>query len=237
MTRQFEQFSYEKISKKLKNIGLVVLKTDETIEDESRRYFANKDVSLLHTRIEVEDEINEESLLSMENQLQQSLSFFPQGKAFDVIAYACTSGATIIGEDVVDTTIKKYANTRFVTNPLTAVRAKLKALGIKRLVYLAPYISSVSDTMCDRLETDGISIVAAGTFSESLDSLVTQISSDSIIAAVKKLAKDKNADAVFIACTSLKTEQVIIDCEQALKIPVLTSCATMFWHIEQCINA
>lgn len=236
MTREFARFPYEKIDKKLKNIGLVVLKTDETVEDECRRYFATKEVSLLHSRIEIADQVSEESLLSMESQLQESLSYFPNGKAFDAIAYACTSGATMIGENVIDHTIKKYANTRYVTNPLTAVRAKLKLLGSKRLVYLAPYISSVSQKMCDRLEADGISIVAAGSFYESYDSLVTQINSNSITAAVKQLAKDKQADAVFIACTSLKTEQVIIECEQALQIPVLASCPTMFWHIEQLLD-
>ena len=43
------------------HLGMVVLQSDVTIEDEFRRYFADTDLSLLVSRIPFEDEVTEKT--------------------------------------------------------------------------------------------------------------------------------------------------------------------------------
>lgn len=230
----FKKFTYQPHRFVVPSVAMVVLKTDETIEDEARRYFSDKPISLLHSRIAVADTISEESLLQMQGQLQHSLSLLPSGKRFEVVAYACTSGATMIGEDKVATLIKSHVSTRYVTNPLTALLAQLQFLGVKKIVYLSPYVSNISQRMSELIEANGVSVLAKGSFFEPHDKQVASISTESIAAAVQNLlAIAPSAQAVFIACTNLKTEQVVASCQQRYNIPILTSNASLFWHIEQ----
>ena len=77
--------------------GLVVLKTDETIEHEFRRFIPDDGVVMYHSRVESAPEVTPETLAKMREDLPRAVSMLPETAPFDVIGYGCTSGATVIG--------------------------------------------------------------------------------------------------------------------------------------------
>lgn len=73
-------------------LGLVVLRSDETIEHDFRRLLPPEQSALLVSRVHSEDEVTEAALASMENHMTSAVKLFPSGVRFDVVGYGCTSG-------------------------------------------------------------------------------------------------------------------------------------------------
>ena len=121
------------------NIGMIVLSSDQTLELEFRTMLDLEGVALYHARIPNEMDITEETLAKMEAELPITASLLPGSFNFNVIGYGCTSGTTVIGEDRVEKAIRTVHPGIPVTNPLTACKAALGALKLKRIAFLTPY--------------------------------------------------------------------------------------------------
>ena len=78
-------------------LGLIVLQADETIEPEFRMLTDFEGVALYHSRIPSDPDVTPETLARMEAEIPAATRLLPSGVDFDVVGYACTSGATIIG--------------------------------------------------------------------------------------------------------------------------------------------
>ena len=73
-------------------IGLIVLRSDQTLEYEFRQIFNLDGVVFFHSRIDNEMEINELSLKKMGAELPKAAALLPPSFNFDVIGYCCNSG-------------------------------------------------------------------------------------------------------------------------------------------------
>jgi maleate isomerase len=218
-------------------LGLIVLQSDLTIEDELRYYFDNTDISLLCNRIPFENEVNAETLKQMESHLQRTTALFPIDKTFDAFGYACTSGALHIGSERIAQIVGAERSCKAVSDPMLATKTALEHLGAKRIAYLAPYSVEVCQAMIDGFAEHGINVVAAATFNESQDKLVGSIAPECIAEAAIQLCKALNPesfDAVFIACTNLKAASVIPTIEHTVGKPALSSNLALAWHLAQC---
>lgn len=213
------------------NLGLIVLRTDETIEYEFRSMMPTEGVALYTTRIPCETEVTPEALGHMEAALAGSAALLPHSLSFDVIAYACTSAATVIGPERVAEKIRLGAKTLFVTDPLTAVLAACDVLGVRRLGFLSPYVPEVSAAMRDKLEENGRNIVSFGSFEEESDENIARIDRASIRDAALHVGAKGNCDAIFMSCTNLRAASLIPELEASLGIPVLTSNQALAWHM------
>ena len=236
MAYNFDTLPFTVISKNAReiNLGLVTLSTDLTIENEMQFFLGDGKKSLLHSRIKSKDEVNTSNLREMKEHFKECLSLFPPNHKFDVIGYGCTSGALMIGDQEIQKIIKSNIPVREVTSPLIAVKRALKFLNVKKLGFLAPYNSEISQKMCQELEEDQISILAAVTFDEPMDSIVGNISPQSILQALSELKNRDNTldlDAVFVSCTGLKCSSIISKAESQLKIPVLSSNSVLAWDM------
>ncbi|MEE2773315.1 MAG: hypothetical protein VYE27_00215 [Pseudomonadota bacterium] len=236
---------FTSISKKNREVrmGLVVLETDLTLETEMRYYLSTeekseKPISLIHTRIPCDDHVTEENLKLMETRFGGALSLLPKNYEFDVIGYGCTSASLLIGEAKIEKTVKSFVDTRHVTTPMTAVKRGLTALKVKNIGYLAPYLSEISQEMCDNLVLNGWKIGSAATFGENRDSVVGNISPNSIFSGVIQMKRAcKDLEAVFVACTSLKCSQIIDQIESELDIPVVSSNSAIAWDMARLSGA
>jgi len=223
-------FRYELSNDPRKILGLVVLQTDETIEDDFRRLMPES-ARLMVSRIPSAPEVTPESLGSMEQHLTASVGLFPGGLAFDAIGYGCTSGTAQIGPDRIADLVRSGANARAISNPLSALVAACEAQNIRRLAILSPYIESVSSRLRDVLSKHGIETPVFGSFAEANEAKVVRISGHSIQAAAHQLAVGATVDALFLSCTNLRTLDVIGPLEEELKIPVLSSNLVLGWHM------
>lgn len=216
----------------VKQLGLIVLQSDVTIEDEFRFYFADQPVSLLVNRIPFENEVNAETLKQMESYLGQTMSLFPIDTEFDALGYACTSGAMHIGGDKIAQLVSEHRICRQVSNPLDAAIAAFHAVNAKNIAYLGPYSEAVCSVMIDRFVEAGIQVSASASYHEPQDKFVGRISPQSIQRDAIQLANDNpDIDAVFIACTNMKCAHIIPEIEAQTGITALSSNQVLAWDM------
>ena len=213
-------------------LGLIVLQTDETLEQEFRQIFTARDVAFYTARVPSGADVTTETLGAMEFEIPQAAALLPPSLSYDSVAYCCTSGATVIGPDTVSQLVQGACDVAHVTNPLTAVIAALNALKVKRLGLLTPYIESVTAPMRDALCQHGFTVTNCVSFEEAEEAKVARIAPDSIAQAAL-VAGQGDVDAVFLSCTNLRTLDVIDDIEATLGKPVISSNQALAWHMAQ----
>ncbi len=215
----------------MRNLGLIVLKSDETIEHEFRSLIPHDEFVLHTTRIESDPVVTSQTLQLMEQRIPQSVSLLPEAPTFDVVAYACTSGATTIGPHKVSQAVNSILPNVKVTDPLTAIIARLNDVGARKIGLLTPYIPSVTDAMIEKLSQAGIDIAVAGSFYEANEEKVVRIAPASVHAAAVKLADSAHFDALFISCTNLPTLDILSQVQKRIGVPVFSSNSALAWHM------
>ncbi|KIC21852.1 maleate cis-trans isomerase family protein [Leisingera sp. ANG-Vp] len=213
------------------NLGVIVLETDETLEAEFSRMMAQEGVALYHSRIPMVPEIRPETLAQMQADLPASVRLYPSSLNFDVIGYGCTSASTVIGSDKVAEAVQSVLPGVKVTDPLAAIIAAGKALGVSRFGFVTPYLPEVSAQMRQKLEDAGFAIAGFGSFEEMDDRVVARISETSISEAAKRVAREQDCDAIVISCTNLRCLRVIPEIEEATGVPVISSNQALAWHM------
>ncbi|MDD9741015.1 MAG: aspartate/glutamate racemase family protein [Marinovum algicola] len=213
------------------NLGVIVLETDETLEHEFPRLVVRPGVALYHTRIAMVPEIRPETLIHMEAALPASARLLPPALHFDAIGFGCTSASTVIGSDRVALAVQRACPGARVTDPLAATIAACRALGVRRLGFVTPYVAEVSSLMRLKLELAGIEIAGFGSFEEGNDRVVARITGASILRAVEAVAAQTPCDAVFVACTNLRCLDVLAEAEARIGRPVISSNLALAWHM------
>jgi maleate isomerase len=211
-------------------IGLIVLASDHTIEHEWRRMLDIDGIAVYHSRIVNSPTITPETLKAMEAGLTAATDVILPGVPLDVVAYGCTSGAMVIGEDKVAERIRAARPGIAVTTPITGALAAMGALGARRIALLTPYIDRINQMMRGYIEERGVGVPVMGSFNNENDNEVACIAPDSLRDAAVELAQEKSVDAVFVACTSLRLAAVVEEIEQRSGKPALSSNHAMAWH-------
>jgi maleate isomerase len=211
-------------------LGLIALQADRTMEDDFRRLMPD-DVSLLVSRVPSGLDVTPQSLARMEGHLSAAAGLFPVGHRFDVVGYGCTSATAQIGAHAVAERVQAGADTRAVTEPVSALVAACGALELERIAILSPYVASVSDRLRDVLTARGIQTPALASFDESEEASVAQIDDASIVAATVELMAGADVQGVFLSCTNLHTLGVIEPLQAQLGVPVLSSNLVLAWDM------
>lgn len=211
-------------------IGLIVLATDHTIEHEWHRIMQLDGVALYQSRLYNSADINPQTLASMEKDIAPATALILPGQRMDVVAFGCTSGAMVIGEDKVFERIREVRPGVPCTSPITAAQAALKTLGARRVGLLTPYVKSVSDWMADYIADRGFDVTASTSYEHANDNEVARIDEASIRASVLEMGRSSDVDAVFVSCTSMRLASQVTSLEQAIGKPVISSNHAMAWH-------
>ncbi len=125
-------------------IGLVALATDHVCELDLRQIIPQDRLPLYVGRIGFAAEITVETLGAMRDGITAAASLILAGGRLDVLAYGCTSGTMVIGEDEVFARLRAARPGIACTSPPTAALAALKALRLRRIAVLTPYTASVN---------------------------------------------------------------------------------------------
>ena len=212
-------------------IGLIVLATDHTIEHEWRQLLHGLDgVAFFESRIMNSADINPETLAAMEADMTACTDVIRPGERIDVVAYGCTSGGMVIGPPRVEELIHAARPEAKATTPILAVLEGLRALGVRRVALLTPYIDEVNRWMRGYVEDAGIAVPVMGSFNEGNDNLVARISPASLEDAIVELGSSDEVDGVFVACTSLRVCGIVERAEERLGKPVTSSNHALAWH-------
>lgn len=212
-------------------LGVIVLQTDETLENELRQACDIPGLALYHARIPSHPLVTAKTLLQMKKNLPATAALFPDARPMDAIGYACTSGATVIGPDVVAAEIGQIHPGIPVTNPISAVMEACRALQVRKLGFLTPYLPEVSAAMRDLLQDNGFQISAFGSFEQGEERVISRISEGSTLAALERLGADPNCEAVFASCTNLRSFGILAKAEARIGKPVISSNQAFAWHL------
>lgn len=222
-------FEFDLMQEKRPRLGLIVLKSDETIETEFRQIIPAS-CDLYHSRIPSQPEVTPETLLQMKADMPAAAAAIPASFSMDVIGYACTSGATMIGPDEVASRIRQTHPDAEITTPITAVAAAFRHLGCKRIGFVTPYIPEVSLAIRDYLIENGFDIANLVSFEQSEEAVVARITPQSVVAAIIEANAD-DVDGVFVSCTNLNSFSIIDQAERAIGKPVISSNLALAWDM------
>lgn len=211
-------------------LGLIVLQSDVTLEDDMRRLLPDT-VSLRISRVPSATTVSSETLAQMEHHLAAAAALFPDGTEFDVTGYGCTSGTAQIGAARVAERMREGTRCTRVTEPVSALIAACAVLEIKRIALLSPYVESVSDRLRETLDADGIETPVFGTFAEAEEAMVARIDAHSITEAARDLMEGAQVDGLFLSCTNLRTLDVIPALHRTLGVPIMSSNLVLAWHM------
>ncbi|MEM7076717.1 MAG: Asp/Glu racemase [Pseudomonadota bacterium] len=216
-------------------LGLVVLSTDETLENEARALLAAQPVSLHHSRIFSADTVTPTSLSDMKTRITASAALLPEHVG--VVGYACTSASVMIGPDEVAAQVRAGRPGVAVTNPISATCAALDALDARRIGLVTPYVPDVVAPMRAHLARHGVEVVEELSFGEGDDRRVARIPQTVTAQAARDVARNARIDALFLSCTNLRSFGVIEQLEDELKLPVISSNLALLWHMLVLANA
>ncbi len=211
-------------------VGLILLQTDELIEFELGKLFLSLGVRVYQNRIPCMPEVRPETLILMAETMTARAAMLPREAGIKSIAYGCTSGATILGEDRVTELIREAHPDVAVTNPLSALKAACRALGVRKLGIVSPYVVEVSEVLYAAIQASGIEVSTYGSFEQAEDQTVARIAPQSVLDAIVEIGRG-DCDAVFASCTALRAMENIPEAERRLDKPVLCSNQVMGWHM------
>ena len=216
-------------------LGLVVLQADETIEADMRRLLPPVDeggADLLVTRVPSGREVTRETLAAMEGEITAACRLFPAGRPLAAVGYGCTSGTAVIGAERVAALVRAGVEAAHVTEPVSALVARCRERGVRRLAFVSPYTEPVSRALRAVLEGHGLEIARFASFDVAEEARVARIDTASVIAAARSVVadgRDGAVDAVFLSCTNLRTLPAIAALD--LGVPVWSSNTVLAWHL------
>jgi maleate isomerase len=189
-----------------------------------------KRVSLLVTRtpqlglpstVAMAESISDES--TIRNATRELLTTEPAA-----VVYLCTSGSFVrgvSGERHMHRVMAESGAPATVTTAGALVHA-CNALGVRRIALATPYLDSVTDRLTGFLDDSDVEVVASLGLGRA--ERIWQVSEQHVRDLV--LAADhRDADAVFISCTNLRTYGLIRELEAELGKPVLTANQVSIW--------
>jgi maleate isomerase len=212
-------------------IGVIVLATDHTIEAEWREILAIDGVAFYVARIWNDAQITPETLAALGAGIAPATRLIlPNDERLDAVAFACTSGAMVLGDDFVAREVHRHRPGLPVTSPMLAGLEALRALGVRRAALLTPYMQAINDRMRAHVEAGGIAVPAMGSFNDPDDLVAASITPETLLEAATELGRSPEVDGVFLSCSSFRAAGIVERLEQAIGKPATASNHAMAWH-------
>ena len=208
-------------------IGYVLLATEQTVQDDAMA-LRPEGVGVHFTRVPIPDSITNESLGSVRDALAPAAELLLPDGTLDVIAYACTSGSLVVGEENVFAELNKGAPGAKATSLITGVIRALKTVGAKRIVVGTPYLDEINARQADYLAKAGFEVLSITGMNLEFDSEMVRVAPDYIKEFAFSLDRP-DADAIFISCGALRSLDVIGAIEEAAGKPAICSNQAMIW--------
>ena len=216
-------------------VGLIVLATDVMIEKDFLKVFSGISADLYVNRITNFNPVTADNLKKMSNNITSVAENILPGEKIDCVVYGCTSGTIVSGYDNIKKKVNLAKPDASVTAPSTAALNALKKKNIKKISIVTPYIKSVNDDVVNFFKNNNFEITSNTYFDIESDVDIGKVDQDQLFEILSKI-DHKNAEALFISCTSLPVLNIIEKLEKKLNMTVLSSNQTLIWETLEKIN-
>lgn len=213
-------------------VGLIVLVTDHTTERDFRRLIADPEVATYVNRVPYENPLVAENLRAMQPHLEAAAWRILPGEPLDVLAFSCTSGSAVMGDEAVHATLDRGKPGVPTVTPTSAAGAAFDALGVERVAVLAPYEQGVSETLAAYFgDSLGLTVSTLQYLGFGDDLAIARIAPESLVTlGARLLADDGDAEALFLSCTAARAAETVERLEALTGRPVVTSNQAMIWR-------
>ena len=146
------------------------------------------------------------------------------------VAYACTAASFTrgVGYDTEIISRVEAGSGAPATTTSTAAVAALRALGVKKLAVAAPYEDEVCERLRRFMSDSGFDVVSLKNLGlRGMD--IGEVSNEGVH-ALGVGAMVREADALFLSCTGLRTIEVLEALENDLGRPVVSANQATMWH-------
>ena len=216
-------------------VGLIVLATDVMIEKDFLKVFSGVSADLFVNRITNYNPVTAENLKKMTNNITSVTENILPGEKIDCVVYGCTSGTIVSGYDSIKKKINIAKPDALVTAPSTAALNALKKKNIKKISIVTPYIKSVNDDVVNFFKINDFKISSNTYFNIESDVDIGKVDQDQLFEILSKI-DHKDAEALFVSCTSLPVLNIIEKLEKKLSMTVLSSNQALIWETLENIN-
>ena len=223
------------IKKTNPRVGLIVLATDVMIEKDFLKVFSGVSADLFVNRITNYNPVTADNLKKMTNNITTVTENILPGEKVDCVVYGCTSGTIVSGYDNIKKKINDAKPDASVTAPSTAALNALKKKNINKLSIVTPYIKSVNDDVVKFFKNNNFEVTSNTYFDIESDVDIGKVDQDRLFEILSRI-DHKNAEALFVSCTSLPVLNIIEKLEKKLNMTVLSSNQALIWETLENIN-
>tara|TARA_B100000242_G_scaffold265763_1_gene214105 strand:- start:424 stop:1164 length:741 start_codon:yes stop_codon:yes gene_type:complete len=216
------------IKKTNPRVGLIVLATDVMIEKDFLEVFSDIPVDIFVNRITNYNPVTADNLKKMVNNITSVTENILPGERVDCVVYGCTSGTIVSGYDNIKKKINLAKPDASVTSPSTAALNALKKKKINKISIVTPYIKSVNDDVVNFFKNNNFEITSNIYFDIESDVDIGKVDQNQLFEILSKM-DHKNAEALFVSCTSLPVLNIIEKLEKKLNMVVLSSNQALIW--------
>ncbi|MGB1110677.1 MAG: maleate cis-trans isomerase family protein [Gammaproteobacteria bacterium] len=213
----------------LRRIGLILLSTDLTLEQDLVRIHPGAEAIFHITRVPFENPMTPTNLAALKNELEQATELLIPGCELHAIGFACTSGSAVLGYQSVTDSIHSVRPGIAVTNPVHAGAAGLHALGCQRPAVVAPYPRDVSEKVAEALGGYGLDVPSLTHLNVADDRDVAAIEPSFLMEKVQQAA-ESDCDSIFIPCTNTPALPIIEALEASIGKAVVSANQGLLWH-------
>ena len=223
------------IKKTNPRVGLIVLATDVMIEKDFLKVFSDVSADLFVNRITNYNPVTANNLKKMVNDITSVTEKILPGEKVDCVDYGCTSGTIVSGYNDIKKKINIAKPDAVVTAPSTAALNALKKKNINKISIVTPYIKNVNDYVVNFFKNNNFEITSNTYFDIESDVDIGKVDQDQLFEILSNI-DHKNAEALFVSCTSLPVLNIIEKLEKKLNITVLSSNQALIWETLESIN-
>ena len=209
-------------------LGFVLLATEQTVQDDLLRICPDG-VGVHLTRVPIPDVITNATLEAVGPKLTEASALLLPDGSLDVVAYACTSGSLVLGEERVEELLRAGNPGAKATSIIAAVIQALRAVSARRIVVATPYLDEINTAERDYLEARGFEVLDIQGLNLERDSDMVRVT-PAYLADMAEGLDRPDADAIFISCGALRSIEIIDELEARTGKPVVTSNQTLAWH-------
>ncbi len=212
-----------------------MLATDVMIEKDFLKVFNEVPADIFVNRITNYNPVTADNLKKMTENITSVTENILPGEEVDCVVYGCTSGTIVSGYDNIKKKINLAKPNTLVTTPSTAALNALKKKNIKKISIVTPYIKSVNDDVVIFFKDNNFEITSNTYFDIESDIDIGRVDQDKLFEILSKI-DHKDAEALFVSCTSLPVLNIIEKLEKKLGITVLSSNQALIWETLEYIN-
>ncbi|WP_172652732.1 maleate cis-trans isomerase family protein [Rhodococcus opacus] len=209
-------------------IGLLVPSINTVVEHDFHR-LAPEGIGVNVSRVATEIEGTVEALEDMAAAARAAAALLEPARP-SVGVFACTSSSFINGPawtKELEADLSQHMGCEVVSTAGAMVRA-LQSLGAGRVAVVTPYVEVTNKRLTTFLTESGIEVSGLNGLGVLDMYAHAAITPETLYRSVMELDLD-SADAVFIACTQMRTIDIIDQLERDAGIPVVTAVQASFW--------